>query len=150
LIAADGDAAVLHRGRQPYLISPSGELKLARANLDAQAIERLATFLLPEGARQALRATNLVESECPRLPEWPAERFSVLAASLADGLSLEVRRYRVHPRPMTAPGVTESEHQAVEFDDSVPEEFLPPLVASHRQEDDDLAVPSAEELWSAP
>jgi len=132
LVETDSDAALLHTGTAPQLVTPIGRLELVRSNLTVSAVERLINRLLPHDARDKLQTSGVVQYDCPRQEGLPGEQFSIVAARLSHDIRLEVRRLRVPD------------------DDAIPPEFFqkPVLPAqSSRPQDDNLALPSAEELW---
>lgn len=130
LVETDGDAALLHTGGAPQLVTPIGRLDLVRANLTVPAVEQLLTRLLPEDALERLSTAGVVQYDCPQQDDLPGEHFSVVAARLHDDVRLEVRRLRLPD------------------DDSIPDLFLRPTPATAATgQDDQLALPPADELW---
>jgi hypothetical protein len=128
LVETNGDAALLHTGGAPQLVTPVGRIDLVKSNLTVPAVEKLIDCLLPDVAQQALAASGVVQYDYPPFDSLPGEHFSVVAARLHEDVRLEVRRLRTPD------------------DDSIPQElFERPAPATHG--DDNLALPSADELW---
>jgi hypothetical protein len=130
LVETDGDAALLHTGGTPQLVTPIGRIELVKYSLTVPAVERLLDRLLPDAAREKLQTSGVVQYDCPVRGDLPGEHFSVIAARLHHDVRLEVRRLRLPD------------------DDSVPPDFFRPAgAAAEPQRDDNLALPSADELW---
>jgi len=129
LVETDGDAALLHTGGAPQLITPIGRIELVKSSLTVPAVEQLLSRLLPDAARERLDASGVVQYDCPALDDLPGEHFSVVAARLHHDVRLEVRRLRVPD------------------DDAVPSDFFERPSPTEPQRDDNLALPSADELW---
>ena len=128
LVETDGDAALLHTGGAPQLVTPIGRLDLVKASLTIPAVEQLLSRLLPEDALERLGTAGVVQYDCPPQQDLPGEHFSVVAARRHHDVRLEVRRLRLPD------------------DDSIPDFFQKPVSAGTAQ-DDQLALPSADELW---
>ena len=128
LAETGSSVAVLHTGDTPYLEVPRGEIELSRDRLTPAAMEALAAYLLPDAALRALRADGSVQSEWRILPDLPYSRFTIVAALRNYDLWIEVRHKQAHAAP-SAP-------------------VRPPIVRDDARDDDPLAVPSADELWS--
>lgn len=125
LVAADGDAAVLHAGEKPYLVGPAGARLLAQTMLSLSALRSLTQELLPERQQHELHVFGATEYEWPSLPELLGEHFTTRAIVAQDELRLEVRRIRVPD------------------EDRVPAELFGTATTS-RSWSEDLAVP---ECW---
>ena len=54
LVELDGDAAVMHIGRKPYLVAPAGAIEIGECGLTAAAVETLIVEILPDSARDVL------------------------------------------------------------------------------------------------
>ena len=131
LVETDGDAALLHTGGSPQLVTPIGRIELVKSNLTVAAVEQLLSRLLPDAAREKLEASGVVQYDCPVRTDLPGEHFSVVAARLHHDVRREVRRLRLPD------------------DDSVPPDFFerPASSSAEPRQDDNLALPSADELW---
>lgn len=128
LVETDGDAALLHTGGAPQLVTPIGRLELVKTRLTVPAVERLLSRLLSDSALDRLESSGVVQYDYPTPDDLPGEQFSIIAARLHHDVRLEVRRLRLPD------------------DDSIPE-FLRQPVVSTPQGDDQLALPPADELW---
>ena len=56
LVETDGDAALLHTGGAPQLITPIGRIELVKSSLTVPAVEQLLSRLLPDAARERARS----------------------------------------------------------------------------------------------
>lgn len=131
LVETDGDSALLHTGGTPQLVTPIGRIELVKSTLTVPAVERLLNRLLPDEARERLETAGVVQYDCPVQRDLPGEHFSVVAARLHQDVRLEVRRLRLPD------------------DDSVPSDFFarPASPSAEPRQDDNLALPSADELF---
>ena len=128
LVETDGDAALLHTGNAPQLVTPIGRFDLVKSRMTLPAAERLISRLLSDAAREQLETAGVVQYDFPPQDDLPGEHFSVVAARLHQDIRLEVRRLRLPD------------------DDSIPE-FLQRPTSSAAPQDDQLSLPSNEELW---
>lgn len=123
LDSLDGDALVLHPGDTPYIVAPVGQIELSSRPLSLRALDALLAELLPEHARETLRTSGSVEWELAGVPDLPERRFVVVAARLQNDPWVEIRRYVLTKTRLRLQRAT------------------------RRAEDDNLEVPSADELW---
>jgi len=95
VIHVDGDALVMHAGDKPYVVAPTGQTDLASRGLALDAVNGIVNQLLPADLQRALDEFGAVQYELPPLPEFPAERFTVVAARGGEDVWVEVRRRRM-------------------------------------------------------
>jgi twitching motility protein PilT len=132
IVAANGDAIVLHTGDSPYVIGAGTETEVAADKLTFQAVDDVLKQLLPEPSQETFDLFGSIRYECPPFDAYPGERFVVVALRDADELWLEIRREAVSVHPPPAGAVSTSAPAA------------PVAAALFR---DDLAVPDFEALW---
>lgn len=147
IVNLDGEALVMHVGERPYVVSPTGQVDLSARGLTFDAVSGILGQLLPPESQAALDEFGAVQYEVLRMPEFPQEVFTVVAARGGDDVWVEVRRRRVPD------------------EDRVPAEFFAapktaPLVARSASSNakgvsaqpavDDLALPRAADLWANP
>jgi hypothetical protein len=128
LVEVDGDAAVLHAGERPYLVARTGAVEVANASLTPAAVEQLIGQILPDLARRTLQASGLAHANCLMPADLSHARFTVTAARFQGDVRLEIHRLRLPNEAPTAGNVRR---------------------ANRHDPNDDLALPSAEELWPA-
>ena len=95
IVRVDGDALVMHAGDKPYVVSPTGQVDLASRGLSLEAVDGIVAQLLSVESRNALEEFGAVQYELTSIPEFPGERFTVVAARGGDDVWVEVRRHRV-------------------------------------------------------
>jgi twitching motility protein PilT len=95
LVEADGEALVMHAGEKPYVVAPAGQVELANRPLTMESMKGFVAQLLPGDVSRALDEFGAVQHEIVSLPEFPGERFIVVAARGIDDLWVEIRRRRV-------------------------------------------------------
>lgn len=122
IVAANGDAIVLHTGDSPYVVGAGTETEVAGDQLTLQAVDDVLKQLLPEPSQETFDLFGSIRYECPPFEAYPRERFVVVALREADDLWLEIRREAVSTGVLAAP------EEATLFGD-------------------DLAVPDFEALW---
>ncbi|MBI3490591.1 MAG: Flp pilus assembly complex ATPase component TadA [Acidobacteria bacterium] len=128
IVRVDGEALVVHVGDTPYVVSPTGQVELASKGLALEAVNGIITQLLPADLQRALDEFGAVQHELPVAPEFPRERFTVVAARGGDDVWIEIRR------------------RHVDEDDRIPEDLPPPRPpAAH-----DLRVPTPAPVVPAP
>jgi twitching motility protein PilT len=132
IVAANGDAVVLHTGDTPYVAGAGTETEIAGEKLTVQAVDDVLKQLLPEPSQKTLDLFGSIRYECPPFDAYPDDRFVVVALRQADGLWLEIRRERVKAQPPAAGTVSKGVSAA-------------PVVETLFR--DDLAVPDFEALW---
>jgi twitching motility protein PilT len=104
LLLIDGEALVFRAGEMPHVLSPAGRVDLSDSALDRSSVSALIGELLPDEAQHALDAVGAAQHELQDLPEFPGERFNIIAASGANEVWIEVRRgYRVTPDHVRLP-----------------------------------------------
>lgn len=91
LVRADGDAVVLRAGARPYIMTAGGRIDLGTRDLPLDVIPQLVGALLPNAVRTALEESGAVAYVLPHLSEFPAERFTVIAAG-GDDLRVVIQR----------------------------------------------------------
>jgi twitching motility protein PilT len=132
IVAANGDAIVLHTGDSPYVTGAGTETEVAAEKLTFQAVDDVLKQLLPEPSQETFDLIGSIRYECAPFDAYPGERFVVVALRDADELWLEIRREGVNaPPPSTgaaSTGVLAEAEAATLFSD-------------------DLALPDFEELW---
>ncbi len=132
IVAANGDAIVLHTGDSPYVTGAGTETEVATEKLTFQAVDDVLKQLLPEPSQETFDLIGSIRYECAPFDAYPGERFVVVALREADQLWLEIRREGVNaPPPSTgavSTGVLAEAEAATLFWD-------------------DLALPGFEELW---
>ena len=141
----------MHVGDKPYVVSPTGQVDLATRGLALDAVVGIVNQLLPVESQRALDEFGAAQYELPPLPEFPDERFTVVAARGGDDLWAEIRRRRLGddddrvPMDLFAPhvpaqaGVERSGQPSGHVDS-----YRPTVTAP---EDDDLTLPDARQLW---
>jgi hypothetical protein len=127
LVELDGDAAVMHIGQKPYLVAPAGAIEIGDCWLTAAAVETLIVEILPDSARDVLRVQGAAHANCFITEGLPGASFTATATRTQGAIGLEIHRLR---RPGEPRGSAASK-------------------AAIRARDlhDDLALPSADELW---
>jgi hypothetical protein len=128
LVELDGDAAVMHIGQKPYLVAPAGAIEIGECGLTAAAVETLIVEILPDSARDLLRVAGAAHANCFITEGLPGASFTATATRTEGAIGLEIHRLR---RPGDARASTA---------------FKGAIRA--RNLHDDLALPSAVELWS--
>ncbi|MBI3402822.1 MAG: Flp pilus assembly complex ATPase component TadA [Acidobacteria bacterium] len=123
IVRVDGEALVMHAGDKPYVVSPTGQVELASKGLALEAVNGIVSQLLPAELQHALEEFGAVQHELPSAPEFPGERFTVVAARGGDDVWIEIRR------------------RHVDEDDRVLDDMLPPRVAV--QYDVDATIPAS-------
>ena len=126
MVELDGDAAVMHIGQRPYLVASTGAIEVGECFLTAAAVETLILEVFPESARDVLRVAGAAHANCFITEGLPGASFTATATRSQSGIGLEIHRLRRsgEPRAATAPKAT-----------------------SRTRAYDDLALPSADELW---
>jgi twitching motility protein PilT len=132
VVAARGDAVVLHTGDTPYVAGGGTETVIGADRLTSQAVDEVLKQLLPEASQRTFDLLGSIRYECPPLEPYPAERFVVVALHEADELWLEIRREAGMAEPPAAAAVRAGV-----------------LVATGAATlgRDDLAVPDFDSLW---
>jgi twitching motility protein PilT len=131
IVRVDGDALVMHAGDKPYVVSPTGQVDLASRGLSLEAVDGIVTQLLSVESRTALEEFGAVQYELPPSPEFPGERFTVVAARGGDDLWVEVRRHRVPDEDRIPDDLFATGAAHAQFDDHVPIEMLGTAAAQH-------------------
>jgi twitching motility protein PilT len=132
IVAANGDAIVLHTGDTPYVAGAGTETEVTADKLTFQAVDDVLKQLLPEPSQETFDLLGSIRYECPPFEAYPGERFVVVALRDADELWLEIRREGVNAQPPSAGAVSTGALAASE------------AATLFR---DDLAVPDFESLW---
>ena len=81
IVLVDGDSLVLHAGEAPYVTSSSGQVDLAVEGLSSIAVADVIGHVLPIESQHVLTQFGAVQYELENLPEFPGERFNVVATS---------------------------------------------------------------------
>ena len=97
IVLMDGEALVLHVGDKPHVIAESGQVNLANAGMTPEALTEVIQELAPPDARRALDEVGATQFVLPEIPQFPRERFSVVAARGGDDIWLEIRRRPATP-----------------------------------------------------
>jgi hypothetical protein len=121
IVGVDGEALVIHAGDKPYVVAAGGQIELASRGLTLEAVSGIASEFLPADALKTLEEFGAIQHELAALPQFPGERFTVVAARGGDDVWFEVRRHRISD------------------DDRVPDEFFTPTAPA---QPDDLALGS--------
>src|ERR1700730_10708152 len=95
IVAANGDAVVLHAGDTPYVARGGTETEIAADQLTVQTVDDVLKQLLPEASRKTFDLSGSIRYECPPFEAYPGERFIIVALRDADELWLEIRRESV-------------------------------------------------------
>jgi twitching motility protein PilT len=132
IVAAKGDAVVLHNGDTPYVAVAGAETEISAERLTFQAVDDVLKELLPGPSQRAFDLLGSIRYDCPPLEPYPGERFTVVALREANELWLEVRREGSSAHAPAAGAVLTG---AV---------AVPAAATGLR---DDLAVPDFEALW---
>src|ERR1700722_20420040 len=98
IVAAKGDAVVLHTGDRPYIAGAGTETEISCARLTSQAVDDVLKQLLPEPSQRTFDLLGSVRYECPPLEPYPGERFVVVALHEAAELWLQIRRGAGRPQ----------------------------------------------------
>src|SRR6185436_18311717 len=85
-----GEALVLHAGDKPYVVSPTGQTDITSRGLALDAVNGILTQLLPAESLVALNEFGAVQTEL-RMPQFPGELFTVVAARGGDDVWVEIR-----------------------------------------------------------
>jgi twitching motility protein PilT len=132
MVAANGDAIVLHTGDLPYVTGAGTQTEVAAEKLTFQAVDDVLKQLLPQPSQETFDLIGSIRYECAPFDAYPGERFVVVALREADELWLEIRREGVNTPPLSTGAV--STGVLAEAEDA--NLFW-----------DDLALPGFEELW---
>lgn len=97
IVLMDGEALVLHVGDKPHVIAESGQVNLANTGMTSEALTDVIHELLPPDAQRALDDVGATQFVLPQNPQFPSERFSVVAARGGDDIWLEIRRKPATP-----------------------------------------------------
>lgn len=97
IVLMDGEALVLHVGDRPHVIAESGQVNLASSGMTSEALTEIIQELLPADARRALDDVGATQFVLEENPQFPRERFSVVAARGGDDIWLEIRRRPAGP-----------------------------------------------------
>ncbi len=119
IVGVDGEALVIHVGDKPYVVAPGGQIELASRGLTLEAVSGIVSEFLPADALSTLDEFGAIQHELAALPQFPGERFIVVAARGGDDVWVEVRRHRISD------------------EDRVPDDFFTPAAAA---KPDDLAL----------
>src|SRR5260221_14073041 len=92
IVNVDGEALVIHAGDKPYVVAPTGQVELASRGLTLDAVSGIVNQLLPEEFQRALDEFGAVQYDLPSQPEFPRERFTVVAARGGGDVWAENRR----------------------------------------------------------
>src|SRR5580700_1328530 len=106
IVAANGDAIVLHTGDTPYVAGAGTETEVTADKLTFQAVDDVLKQLLPEPSQETFDLLGSIRYECPPFEAYPGERFVVVALRDADELWLEIRREGVNAQPPSAGAVS--------------------------------------------
>ncbi|HUR33660.1 MAG TPA: ATPase, T2SS/T4P/T4SS family [Vicinamibacterales bacterium] len=99
IVLMDGEALVLHVGDKPYVVAESGQVSLANTHLTAEAISDVIDELLPAESRRVFEDVGATQCVLPEYPQFPDQRFSVVAARGGDDVWLEIRRVQHQATP---------------------------------------------------
>ena len=86
IVAANGDAVVLHAGDTPYLARGGNETEIAADKLTVQTVDDVLKQLLPEASQKTFDLLGSIRYECPPMETYPGECFIVVALREADEL----------------------------------------------------------------
>src|SRR5262245_53403547 len=117
----------MHIGQRPYLVAPAGAIEIAECWLTAAAVETLIVEILPDSARDVLRVAGAAHANCFITEGLPGASFTATATRTQGTIGLEIHRLR---RPGERRGSA-----------------APKATVRARDLHDDLALPSADELW---
>lgn len=92
IVLMDGEALVLHVGDRPYVVSQTGQINLANSGMTAESITAVIQELLPPAAQRALEQVGATQCVLADNPQFPGERFVVVAARGGSDVWLEIRR----------------------------------------------------------
>ncbi|MES1254997.1 MAG: ATPase, T2SS/T4P/T4SS family [Acidobacteriota bacterium] len=95
IVSVDGEVLVMHATEKPYVVSPSGQVELARGALTLEGVSGIVTELLPPDIQRMLNEVGAVQYDLPPQPEFPREQFTVIAARGDDDVWAEIRRRRI-------------------------------------------------------
>src|SRR5262245_10625768 len=117
----------MHIGQRPYLVAPAGAIEIGDCCLTAGAVETLIVEILPDSARDVLRVAGTAHANCFITEGLPGASFTATATRTASAIGLEIHRLRQPGEPRAATA-SKAARRA-------------------RTLHDDLALPSADELW---
>src|SRR5437899_12265896 len=94
IVRVDGDALVMHAGDKPYVVSPTGQVDLARRGLTQEAVNGIVSQLLPIELPNALEEFGAVQHELAPMPDFPGVHFPLVAARRGHAAWAQVRPRR--------------------------------------------------------
>lgn len=116
IVLMDGEALVLHVGDRPYVVSGTGQINLANSGMTAESITAVIEELLPRDAQRALADVGATQCVLPPNPQFPGERFIVVAARGGSDVWLEIRRDGAPSAPESPTGPEASAARAIGSD----------------------------------
>lgn len=149
MVAAGGDAVVIHTGDLPYVATALAESAIGTDPLTVSDVDALLAELLPAVSLQTFNRLGAIRYECPPLPDYPGQRFTVVAYREAVELWVELRRDGSRAPQLSGDLVDTVD--AVETGAARPDVPGPPSPASAMAEaggeSDSLTLPGFGELW---
>ena len=150
MVAAGGDAVVIHTGDLPYVVTAHAETEIGTVPLTFRDVDAVLEQLLPAASLETFNSLGAIRYECPPLPDYPGQRFTVVAYREAGGSWVELRRDGSRAQALSVDLVdtvdlVETE-AAKELD--VPGPPSAPAIAEVGGESGDhLKLPAVGELW---
>jgi hypothetical protein len=80
LMANEGESVILRAGEVPIMVCKDRTCDLSERPLPRETVERIAAYLLPADHRATLEDVGETRCRLPRLPAFPDEDFTVVAA----------------------------------------------------------------------
>jgi twitching motility protein PilT len=101
MVAAGGDAVVIHTGDLPYVVTAHAETEIGTVPLTFSDVDAVLEQLLPASSLETFNRTGAIRYECPPLPDYPGQRFTVVAYREAGGSWVELRRDGSRPQALS-------------------------------------------------
>jgi twitching motility protein PilT len=92
MVVAGGDTVIVHTGDLPYVAAGGAEAEIGSERLTFSDVDTVLQQLLPAASRGTFNRLGAIRYECPPLPDYPGQRFTVVAYREADELWVEIRR----------------------------------------------------------
>jgi twitching motility protein PilT len=146
IVAAKGEAVVLHTGDAPFLAGAGTETDITNGRLSFQGVNAVLRQLLPEAEQVSFDLHGTISYECPPLAAYPGERFSVVALREVDEMWVEIRRESGSGEP-SAPGAGSTDVGAAAAVAPAPARAPAAAPRAATLSPDDLALPDFEALW---
>lgn len=105
IVTVDGTALVLQAGEKPYVTSAAGAIDLASGGMTQEAVSDVIGQVLPPESQSVLTQFGAVQHRLGEMPDFPGERFDVIATNEGTQLGVEIRREMAGREPDSSPAL---------------------------------------------